>query len=280
MNNQTTTAKDFFINLGVLVTLYASVAAVLNLLFSIINSAFPDSLNYYGIYSDSYSIRFAISTLVILFPLYIYLARYIRKDIEINPFKSDIWIKKWTKYLTLFLTGGAIVTDLIVLINAFLGGEISIRFILKVAAVLLVAGFVFFYYVYEKHKNNNLLIAIASAIVLGSVVGGFLTIGSPKKQRDIQFDQTRISNLQSIKYEIESYAFKNKSIPTSLKDLDASNSYLTIKDPETKEMYEYNILGDGKYSYELCAKFKTVSDAEFWPHQIGRVCFAQPLSIK
>lgn len=275
MNQQHTTAKDFFIHLGGLIALYVSVISLLNLLFAIINHAFPDALSYYrGYDGDSYTIRWTISSLVILFPLYIYLARTISKDILANAFKKDLWIHKWSKYLTLFLTGGAVIGDLIVLLNTFLGGEISTRFILKVLAVLVVAGFTFYYHACEVHKNTNVLIGIASAIVLTSIVGGFLTVGSPKTQRAIQFDTQRISDLQSISNEIEQYAMDAKGLPKSLGELVKTASYyVNTKDPETKTDYEYIV--KGPQDYALCAVFGTVSTDDYWPHGVGRTCFDQ-----
>lgn len=280
MNEQQhTTAKDFFIQLGALITLYVSVISLINLLFAIINQVFPDALSYYPS-SESYTVRWTISSLVILFPLYIYLARTISKDILVNAFKKDLWIKKWTKYLTLFLTGSAVIIDLIVLLNTFLGGEISIRFILKVLAVLIVTGFTFYYHVYDTHKNTNVLIGIASALVLISIIGGFLTVGSPAKQRALQFDAQRVSDLQSLKYEIEAYTQRNKKIPESLKEISLTNTYVSTKDPETKVEYEYVILPDGMNSYSLCANFATVSTIDAWQHGIGRTCFDLPLSVR
>ncbi len=279
MNEQHTTAKDFFIHLGALITLYVSVISLISLLFAIINQVFPDALYSYGYYGsgESYTIRWTISSLVILFPLYIYLARTITKDIALNPIKKDFWIRKWSKYLTLFLTGGAVIVDLIVLINTFLGGEISARFFLKVIVVLVVAAFTFYVYVKENHKSINLLIGIASAVVLASVVGGFLTVGSPAKQRALEFDRQRVNDLQSLKYEVENYTQRNKMIPESLQDVASANTYISIKDPETKLPYEYAILPDGKFSYRLCANFATVSKDTFWAHDIGRTCFDLPL---
>jgi competence protein ComGC len=276
MNEQHTTAKDFFIHLGALITLYVSVISLLNLLFAVINQVFPDALSYYPS-GESYTVRWTISSLVILFPLYIYLARTIAKDIAVNAFKKDLWIKKWGKYLTLFLTGGTIVGDLIVLINTFLGGEISTRFILKVVAVFVVAGFTFYYHVKDSHKNPNILIGIASAMVLASIVIGFITVGSPVKQRAIEFDNRRVSDLQSIKYQVDIYAEKKNALPSKLSDITAMG-FVNTKDPETKTEYEY-IVKDTD-TYELCATFATQSIDSYWPHNIGRVCFDQKTIIQ
>ena len=278
MNEKHTTAKDFFIYLGALITLYVSVVSLINLLFAIINSAFPDSLAYYGS-SESYTIRWTISSLVILFPLYVYLARTISKDLIKNTFKKDLWIRKWSRYLTLFLTGAAIVVDLIVLINTFLGGEISTRFILKVVAVLVVAGFTFYAYAKDNHKNINILVGIASVVVLASIVGGFFTVGSPAKQRALQFDAQRVTDLSSIQSYVTQYWQTKGSLPVALADInDTLDTYgMSLTDPRTKTAYEYTVTGPEAFT--LCATFETESeDVGYvekynWKHGEGRVCF-------
>jgi len=280
MNEKHTTAKDFFIHLAAVIALYVSVISLINLLFAIINSAFPDAISYYPS-GDSYTVRWTISSLVILFPLYIYLVKTISKDLIKNTFKKDLWIRKWSRYLTLFLTGAAIVVDLIVLINTFLGGEISTRFILKVVAVLVIAGFTFYAYAKDAHKNINVLTGIAAVLVVASIVGGFFTVGSPAKQRALQFDAQRINDLSSIQSYVTQYWQTKGSLPVVLADInDTLDTYgMSLTDPRTDTAYEYTVTGPEAFT--LCATFETSSDRDSsyikpgynWGHEEGRVCF-------
>jgi hypothetical protein len=66
-----TSAKDFFLNLGAIVALYTTIISLLNLLFTVINKAFPQIVNYY--YTSSSSISMPVATLIIFFPVYILL---------------------------------------------------------------------------------------------------------------------------------------------------------------------------------------------------------------
>ncbi|MEK7142237.1 MAG: DUF5671 domain-containing protein, partial [Patescibacteria group bacterium] len=141
-NKIKTTPRDFFVFIGSMVALYASAVSLLNLLFEIINALFPDALSY-SYDSFSSGMRWSIATLVIVFPLYIFLSWFINKDLTANPLKRNIWVRRWFTYLTLFVAGVAIITDLIMLINTFLGGEITTRFAFKVLAVFVVAGLAF-----------------------------------------------------------------------------------------------------------------------------------------
>ncbi|HEY4479147.1 MAG TPA: DUF5671 domain-containing protein [Candidatus Paceibacterota bacterium] len=288
------TPKDFFLHLGVVAGLYVSSISLLALLFQIINSAFPDALESYR---DPYSsgIRFAIASLIIIYPSFIFLSWLLNRDYEKTPPKRELGIRKWLVYFTLFVAGIAVVIDLIILINTFLSGEVTVRFILKVIAVLVVAGFIFGYYLSDlKQKTprsrNKVVAIIVSIIVLASIVSGFVIMGSPGSQRDRRLDEYRVNHLQSIQSEVIYYWQRKEKLPATLGDLeDPVRGFMMPNDPETDAAYEYEILAPE--SFRLCATFKTDSTAtgkvpqpsgpyygnETWSHGTGRVCFDRPI---
>ncbi len=148
MHTHKVTPKDFFLWAGAMVALYGSVTSFITLLFAYINQAFPDALEGSYYYYDPYSgsIRFAMATLIVLVPVAILLLNLIRSDIAKDSGKADLWVRRWALFLTLFIAGFAMATDLIVLINYFLGGEVTARFFLKIAVVLLVAAAIFMHF--------------------------------------------------------------------------------------------------------------------------------------
>ena len=153
-----TTPKDFFLHLLAIVTLYASAISFLTLVFQIVNVAFPDPISpegYYNVTSYYDRIRWSIATLVIVFPVYLWASWFLNKDYKKNPGKRDLRIRKWLIYFTLFAAALIIIGDLVTLINFFLQGELTIRFILKVLAVLFVAGSVFGYYLHDIKKHEK-----------------------------------------------------------------------------------------------------------------------------
>jgi hypothetical protein len=79
--------------------------------------------------------RWAIASLVIVFPVYVWVTHRLNNDLEVNPEKRGLWIRKWLMYLTLALASVALVIDLIALVNEFLSGEFTTTFLLKVLAV-------------------------------------------------------------------------------------------------------------------------------------------------
>lgn len=300
-NKIKTTPKDFFVFIGSMVALYASAVSLLNLLFEIINASFPDALNFnYDNFSSG--MRWSIATLVIVFPLYIFLSWFTSKDIIINPQKRNLWVRKWFTYLTLFVAGVAIITDLVMLINTFLGGEITTRFALKVLSVFIVAGISFAYYLYDLKKRADqktgkikLLAWAVSFGVLASIVGGFFIMGSPMTLRMKRFDERRVSDLQNIQYQIVNFYQRKGELPENIEDIkDSLAGFGNIpNDPETNLPYEYK--KTGKLGFELCAIFglenSKVIDGnsaifkpircdgfgvpvnENWQHKAGKQCF-------
>jgi hypothetical protein len=146
MEQAKATPKDFFLWAGAMVALYGGVIAFISLIFSYINHAMPGQFDYYG---DPYSaISYQMASLIVLAPLFLVLMRSIRRAIAQDHSRSEVWVRRWALFLTLFVAGATIAIDLIVLLTTFLNGEeLSARFLLKVLVVLLVAaaGFMHFW---------------------------------------------------------------------------------------------------------------------------------------
>lgn len=295
----TSTPKNFFLQAGIIVTLYASIISFLTFLFNFINKAFPVETTYY--YSDGYSsgMRFAISTLIVMFPLFIFLSRHYRKLVVAEPALKESKLRKWLLYFTLFLAGITIAVDLIVLINSFLQGEdITTAFLLKVLSVFVVAAAVFGFYLkdikgyWETHEKQAKYVAYTLvAVVLIAVVAGFLVIGSPAEQQKVNRDSIRTSDLQSIQWQVVQYYQQKGVLPQTLEQVnDPISNYTTPVDPETKEAYKYTKKAD--LTFTLCATFETKgTEADMgtgkeysmtypadisgsnWTHDVGETCF-------
>src|SRR3989344_4156306 len=146
--NTKITAKDFFIQLGAIVTFYASTIALVTLLFEVINFAYPKVTNYYQYYFPSISLQVAV--LIVAFPLFLILSWMLQKSYAQEPSLREAPIRKWLAYITLFIAGGVIAGDLITVIYMFLDGqELAIGFVLKVLTLLIISGGIFAYYLRE-----------------------------------------------------------------------------------------------------------------------------------
>ena len=289
-----TTPKDFFIHLGATIALYVSVGALINLLFSLIDYVYPDAIS-----NDLFasSIALPISILVVLVPIFYLLVWLIQKDAKQFPEKDDLWIKKWRVFLTLFISGVVVAGDLIVLINTYLNGEISTRFVWKFLVILIILGIIFTYYLLEKVGKavvvRSAILYSGIVIVLASIISGFLIVGSPSRQRALRFDSIRVAALTEIQNYIVNYWQAKRELPKTLSVLNDPliPTFIPV-DPETQLDYEYSIKADK--TFELCATFSEVSDsmndgttpvfydpkdtiAQNWKHEAGRVCFTRSI---
>ncbi|MEK7148063.1 MAG: DUF5671 domain-containing protein, partial [Patescibacteria group bacterium] len=208
MNNKIS-VKDFFLQIGAIATFYASAIALITLLFEVINFAYPKVTEYYQYSFPSISLQ--VATLIVAFPLFIFLSWLMQKSYESDPGLREAPLRKFLAYATLFIAGAVVAGDLVTLIYMFLDGqELTTGFLLKVLALLVIAGGVFLYYLREirniiSPKERNLWRIIALVVILGSIIAGFMVIGSPASQRARRYDNTRVSDLQNIQWQIVNY---------------------------------------------------------------------------
>jgi hypothetical protein len=133
------------------------------------------------------------------------------------------------------------------------------------------------------------LSVFSGLLMLGTIVGAFFIMGSPKQQRLLRLDQQRSTQLTQIRSAIDTfYQTHQGTLPESLAQLKdpAVNgtmdfSYLITTDPETNIPFEYH--QKGPLSFELCATFSTAVDEKqarstgyyydlFSRHPAGRFC--------
>ncbi len=272
--NTKTTPKDFFLHLGATVALYVAVGSLINLWFTVINYYFPDALagSFYG-----NAVAWPISMLIVLVPLLYVLEWLINRDIARMPEKADLWMRKWSVYLTLFLTVVLIGGDLITLINTYLNGEISTRLVWKVVVVLVISSAIGKYYFFNLYRNfkwatvsRRFIPWWGLGLVLAAIIIGFIAVGSPAKQRALRFDGERVGNLQNIQWQIINYWQQKGTLPASITDLnDTLSGFVAPRDPETDESYTYKVkaisgtkdtTATGVLSFQLCATFSRPSE--------------------
>ncbi len=301
-----TAPRDFFLHLLAIVSLYASATSFLVLAFQFLNALLPDPLQagsfYYldGIYGK---MRWAIAIIIVLFPVYVFTMRFLKKDAKRNPEKRESRVRRWLTYFTLFVAALVIIGNLVTLVFNFLEGEVTLRFFLKVISVFFVAGSIFGYYFTELRRERLAaqtgkglpnskwtqafmwcIIAIVSALV----VLGALRVGSPEASRMRKFDSRRVEDLQSIQGNLFGYWMNRKTLPADLSAIeDDITGFRVPKDPETGEPYFYE--RKSSESFVLCATFtierrggenvpKSAYLDETWDHGAGKVCFERTIN--
>ncbi|MEX0918193.1 MAG: DUF5671 domain-containing protein [Candidatus Paceibacterota bacterium] len=289
------TSKNFVLQLGALVALYASLSALVAVVFGIINIAYPDAAAGYWAYESAQSgIRFGLATLIVFFPVYVVLTRMVNQ-IRRKEHGVYLTLTRWLIYLSLFVGSAILLSDLVAVLWAFLNGEVTMRFLLKAGALLVIVSAALKYYILDTrgywttHERQALMYAGAATIlVLTAVVVGFTSIDSPAEVREQRIDQQQISDLQDMQWRIEEHYRTNAVLPDSVAEL--YTSVPAPKAPEGRSTYEYTVLGE--QSYELCATFARQSmrdeyasvarpmyDTKYhpmnynWEHGVGHTCF-------
>lgn len=149
-------AREAFVYLVMFTTLYISAFSLGNLVFQLINRAFPDPGidPAFALEMSRQAIRWAISLLVVTFPVFAFVSQRNERALQANPTLRLSAVRRWLTYLTLFVAAGFLIGDVTSVVYNLLGGELTVRFMLKVLTVGAIAGSVFAYLVSDLRKEE------------------------------------------------------------------------------------------------------------------------------
>jgi hypothetical protein len=153
-------SREVFMYVLMFSTLYLSAYHLGSLMLDLINQAFPDpAADRYQVAYVMSTIRWALASLLVAFPVFLLVARRIGQELRADVTKRASTIRRNLTYLTLFIAAIVLIGDTTTLLYNFLGGELTIRFILKVAVVAAIAGTGFGYYLRELRDDSRALAA-------------------------------------------------------------------------------------------------------------------------
>ena len=290
---------NFILQLGSLIALYVSVTSVLILIFGITNLRFPDEVaNYWQDESARGTIRNSIAMLIVFFPTYLVFTRMSNQDRRKFRQGEFTTITKWLVYISIL--GGILILlgDLVTLIMYFLNGEITTRFLIKVAALFAIVGGTLHYYIldvrgYFKNRVDKAMYFAMGAIVLVAVslLFGYSYIETPSEVREMRLDEQQVRDLGDMYWHIDEYFRQYEALPENITVLYTQTVEPTA--PEGRDPYGYNLIDDT--TFELCATFvspssknrntmsepiwageeKILYDNQNWEHKEGKVCFTR-----
>jgi hypothetical protein len=291
-------ARDAFLYLLTFAAFFTTAISVILLTFRYINFLMPDpALEAYR-YEQEYaasSIRWGLAAVLVAFPLFALLWRFLLRELQRHPEKAASGTRRWLTYLTLLVAGITIASDVITLVYYLLEGELSARFLLKALAVFVVAGLAFSYFLLSLRmpppavttRRMHLGFAgAAGALVLAVLVGGFVIAGTPMTARLEQWDERKLEDLQTIRTEIGYIVLEpgesggqpriKRGLPKTLDEVVqlAEYSRPQIRDPQTGDAYEYEVIDETHF--RLCTMFNLPRDKTyevFWNHPAGRHCY-------
>lgn len=150
-------AREAFLYLVMFTTLYWSAYHLGSLLFEFVNRAFPDPARAEGWRQESVlqAIRWSVSTLMVSFPVFVFVSWIVGRGLRRDPAKRASKIRRQLTYLTLFIASCVLIGDVSSLVYSLLGGELTTRFVLKVLVVAGIAGTGFVYYLNDLRSDER-----------------------------------------------------------------------------------------------------------------------------
>ena len=149
-------AREAFLYLVLFATLYVTAYHLGSLLFDLINRTWPDPADgAHQVLQLGSSMRWSVASVIIAFPVFVFVARHLGRELTRNPVKRLSVVRRWLTYLTLFLAATIVIGDMITLVYNLLGGELSTRFVLKVVVVAAIAGTIFAYYLLDLRQEEK-----------------------------------------------------------------------------------------------------------------------------
>jgi len=146
-------ARQAFVYLVSFIALYITAFSFGSLLFAFINNAFPDPVSFGD--RGIGSMRTALASIIVAFPLYLFLMRQLKKAEKQDSEQRESKIRKWLAYLTLVIAAGILIGDLIAVLSGLIGGELGIRFFLKALTIFAITGSIFGYYLWDLRREER-----------------------------------------------------------------------------------------------------------------------------
>ena len=292
MQNNPHSAKYAFFYLLSFFALGFTAIAIGQVIFQLINFAIVETTcNYCSDYNKPV-LRFALSSLIVAAPIYYVCLHSINRALARQELSPEAPIRKWLTYLALLLVSAVVIGDLVFTLNAFLEGELTLKFFLKALTIFAIAGGFGSYYVFDLKRKGfqpdgrvKIFGGGFILVVLACLVTAFALVGSPQKARELREDLERVSQLEQISYRIENFYETEGRLPQSLSKLEDLPEE-DLQDPVTKEAYEFSLLNDEEY--QLCATFAhdNREEKEYWnpswkhrwKHRAGKQCFSSRLT--
>ena len=147
--------REAFMYVVLFSTLYLSAYNLGSLVFELINRLLPDPAERLNMPSTLLAIRWSVSSLIVAFPVFVYVAWLIGRGIRLDPTKRASRVRRQLTYLTLFIASCVLIGDVTTLIYNVLGGELTVRFVLKVLTVAIIASGGFGYYLHELRTDEK-----------------------------------------------------------------------------------------------------------------------------
>jgi len=151
-------ARDAFFHLLTFTSLYTWATSLILLFITYIDFAFPDPArrtSYYTLEAALSNIRASLAALIVSFPIFLMLWHFLLREVRRHPEKAKGAIRRWLGYLSLFVGAVTLSADVITFIYYLFEGQLTIRFLLKVIVLFLIAGSLVYYLAFTLRSESE-----------------------------------------------------------------------------------------------------------------------------
>jgi hypothetical protein len=141
-------ARDAFFHLLAFTALYAWAISLVYLIFTYISFTFPDPAtptSTYALEAILSSVRISLATLLVAYPLFLVTWWFLLREVRKYPEKAKSGVRRWLTSLSLFVAAVTILGNAITLVYFLVEGDLTVRFLLKVAVLFVATGAIFVY---------------------------------------------------------------------------------------------------------------------------------------
>jgi hypothetical protein len=150
------TSRDFFVYALLFTTLYLTAYYLGDLFFKVINLEYPDPSDRAYVFRDAHEgLRWAIAWVGVAAPVFLVMSYRVNRTAQAQPGQRLSPVRRLLTYLTLFVAAVSAIADVATLIFSFLNGDLTIRVMLKILVVALIAGSVFWYYLADLRREEH-----------------------------------------------------------------------------------------------------------------------------
>jgi hypothetical protein len=152
------TARDAFFHLLTFTALYTWATSLILLFITYIDFAFPDPAwrtSYGALEAALSNIRASLAALIVSFPIFLILWHFLLREVRRHPEKAKGAIRRWLGYLSLFVGAVTLSTDAITFVYYLFEGQLTVRFLLKVTVLLVIAGSLVYYLAFTLRSETE-----------------------------------------------------------------------------------------------------------------------------
>lgn len=150
------TARDVFVYALLFTALTFTAVYLINLVHGILDLALPDPADRSNAEGRAiYRIRWAIATLIVSTPLYVWMTIFTGRQNAEQVGEKRSLVRRWLTYLALFASALTFFGDITYVLERFLEGEFTLRFLLKALTVGAVSASIFFFYLRDVEADRD-----------------------------------------------------------------------------------------------------------------------------